>query len=92
MNKRKGINMKQQHTQQPVKKQSPFEELSTKISLLLEKHNQTKEENSKLLNEIATLKKGLEDKNQEIEKLKEEEELRTMEIEDITKKIMSLLS
>jgi len=84
--------MKQQHTQQPVKKQSPFEELSTKISQLLEKHNQTKEENSKLLNEIATLKKSLEDKNQEIEKLKEEEELRTMEIEDINKKIMGMLS
>jgi predicted nucleic acid-binding Zn-ribbon protein len=75
-----------------MQKQSPFEELSTKISLLLEKHNKTKNENIKLVNEIETLKKSLEDKNQEIEKLKEEEELRTMEIEDITKKIVNLLS
>jgi len=75
-----------------MKKQSPFEELSTKISQLLEKYNTTKDENIKLTEELATLKKSLEDKNQEIERLKEEEELRTMEIEDITKKIMNLLS
>ena len=75
-----------------TKKKSPFEELSGKISQLLEKHNTTKDENIKLKEELATLKKSLEDKNQEIEKLKEEEELRTMEIEDITQKIMNLLS
>jgi len=84
--------MKHQNKQQPVKKQSPFDELSTKISQLLEKHNKTKDENIKLKEELATLKKTLEDKNREIAKLKEEEELRTMEIEDITKKIMNLLS
>jgi len=75
-----------------TKKKSPFEELSGKISQLLEKHNTTKDENIKLKEELATLKKSLEDKNQEIERLKEEEELRTMEIEDITQKIMNLLS
>jgi len=75
-----------------TKKQSPFEELSGKISQLLEKHNTTKDENIKLTEELAILKKSLEDKNQEIEKLKEEEELRTMEIEDITQKIMNLIS
>ena len=75
-----------------TKKKSPFEELSGKISQLLEKYNTTKDENIKLTEELATLKKSLEDKNQEIERLKEEEELRTMEIEDITQKIMNLLS
>jgi len=75
-----------------TKKKSPFEELSGKISQLLEKHNTTKDENIKLTEELAILKKSLEDKNQEIEKLKEEEELRTMEIEDITQKIMNLIS
>ena len=84
--------MNKEQTQQPVKRKSPFEELSTKISQLLEKYNTTKDENSKLKEELATVKNSLENRNEEMAKLKEEEELRTMEIEDINKKIMGLLS
>ena len=84
--------MNKEHIQQAVNTKSPFEELGKKISQLLEKYNAIRDENRKLKEELATLKNSLEDKTKVIEKLKEEEELRTMEIEDINKKIMSLLS
>jgi len=69
-----------------------LEDLSTKISLLVEKYNRVKDENIMLSEELAEIKKTVEEQNQEILRLQEEEELRMMEIEDITQKIMKLLN
>ena len=69
-----------------------LEDLSTKISLLVEKYNRVKDENIMLSEELAETRKKIEEQNQEILKLQEDEELRMMEIEDITQKIMKLLN
>ena len=69
-----------------------LEDLSAKISLLVEKYNRVKDENIMLSEELAEVKKTVEEQNQEILKLQEDEELRIMEIEDITQKIMKLLN
>jgi chromosome segregation ATPase len=69
-----------------------LEDLSAKISLLVEKYNRVKDENIMLSEELAELRKTVEEQNQEILKLQEDEELRMMEIEDITQKIMKLLN
>ncbi len=69
-----------------------LEDLSAKISLLVEKYNRVKDENIMLSEELAEVKKTVEEQNQEILRLQEEEELRTMEIEEITQKIMKLLN
>jgi len=75
-----------------MQKESILVELGIKISLLLEKYNNIKDENIILSEELTTLKKIVEEQKEEIIKLQEEEELRTMEIEEITQKIMKLLS
>ena len=75
-----------------MKNQLALEELNTKISLFMETFSRIKEENKKLVDEIATMKEKLEEQKQEIARLQEEEELRGMEIEDLTQKISNILS
>jgi len=60
--------------------------------LLIEKYNKTKDEHDKLIGEIETLKKRIEEQKLEITRLKEEEELKNMEIEELTQKITKLLA
>jgi chromosome segregation ATPase len=75
-----------------MRNQTALEELSAKVMLLIEKYNRTKEENEKLINEVDTLKKIIEEQRLEIIKLKEEDKKKNMEIEDITRKITRLLA
>ena len=64
-----------------------LEELDSKISLVLEKYNNLKEEN-RLLKETIDSSRETESKlRQEILKLKEEDELRDLELEDIALRI-----
>ena len=75
-----------------MRNQTSLEELMTKTSLLVEKFNQEKENNIILSQELIKLQKEIEVKNQKISKLKEDEEFRDMELDDITKKISKLLA
>jgi len=75
-----------------MRNQTALEELSAKVMLLVEKYNKTKEEHDKLIEQIENLKKIIEEQKLEIIKLKEEEELKNMEIEEITQKITKLLA
>jgi SMC interacting uncharacterized protein involved in chromosome segregation len=75
-----------------VRNQTALEELSAKILLLLEKYNKMRDENIMLSEELEEAKKKIEEQALEIERLKEEDELKIMEIEDITQKITKMLA
>ncbi|MCK5854700.1 MAG: hypothetical protein KAG56_05720 [Sulfurovaceae bacterium] len=75
-----------------MRNQTALEELMTKTSLLVEKFNKEKEKNLLLSQELNKLQKEIEVKNQKIIQLKEDEEFRDMELDDITKKISKLLA
>ena len=64
-----------------------LEELDSKISLVLEKYNTLKEENRLLKETIASSRETESKLRQEILKLKEEDELRDLELEDIALRI-----
>lgn len=66
-----------------------LEELNAKIALLLEKYGALKEENSTLEEKLRTSQENETKLRQEIIKLKEDEELRNMELEDIVTRISS---
>ncbi len=68
-----------------MRNKTALEELSTKVLLLVERYNKTKDENIALNKKIETL-------NKEVEKLREEDELKNMEIEDMTQKITKMLA
>jgi hypothetical protein len=69
-----------------------LEELDVKISLILEKYESLKEENH-LLKEMLTSNREIESNlRQEILKLKEDEELRDLELEDIATRINRSMS
>lgn len=71
---------------------TPLEELSSKISLVVEQFTRVNNENIELKKEIEALKAQLEKKDQDLIKVREESELLDMEIEDINDKITRLLS
>jgi len=75
-----------------VRNQTALEELSAKILLLLEKYNKMRDENIMLSEELEEAKKKIEEQALEIERLKEEDELKIMEIQDITQKITKMLA
>jgi SMC interacting uncharacterized protein involved in chromosome segregation len=75
-----------------MRNQTALEELSAKVMLLIEKYNKTKDEHDNLINQIESLKKIIEEQKLEILKLKEEDELKNMEIEELTQKITKLLA
>jgi uncharacterized protein YdcH (DUF465 family) len=66
-----------------------LEELNSKISLLLEKYESLKEENHTLEEALGTSRENEAKLRQEILKMKEDEELRNMELEDIVTRISS---
>ncbi len=75
-----------------MRNQTALEELTAKILLLLEKYNKVKEENIMLSEELGVSRKKIEEQNLEILRLQEEDELKIMEIEDITQKITKMLA
>ncbi len=64
-----------------------LEELDSKISLILEKYEALKEENRMLKETIASSRETESRLRQEILKLKEEDELKDLELEDIALRI-----
>ena len=64
-----------------------LEELDSKISLMLEKYDKLKEENSLLQETISSSRETEARLRQEILKLKEEDELKDLELEDIALRI-----
>ena len=75
-------------------KKTAMENLDTKISLILERYtwikkenNSVKEESSKLKSELTELKATLESKDKEILMLKENDELKDLELEEMAEKI-----
>jgi peptidoglycan hydrolase CwlO-like protein len=75
-----------------MRNQTALEELSAKILLLLEKYNKMKDENLQLSKELEDAKKKIEEQSLEIVRLQEEDELKIMEIEDITQRITKMLA
>jgi len=74
-----------------MRNQTALEDLGAKVSLLLEKFVRVKDENIMLSGELAEAKKQIEEQEKEILRLLENEELRDMELEDISQKIAKLL-
>jgi len=79
-------------------KKTVLEELDAKISLILEKYTLMKseklsleEENKRLKSDFNLLKEAFQAKNQEIEKLQEEDELKDLELEDIVHRINKVI-
>ncbi len=68
-------------------KKTVLEELDSKITLVLEKYEALKEENRLLKVSIASNKETEAQLRQEILKLREEEELKELELEDIAERI-----
>jgi len=64
-----------------------LEELDSKISLMLEKYDKLKEENYLLQETISSSRETEARLRQEILKLKEEDELKDLELEDIALRI-----
>ncbi len=71
--------------------QTNLEKLSEKISTILHKYNELKNENELLRNELVTLKAEREIASQEIEKLSEINAMKDLEIDEIVTKIESML-
>ncbi len=75
-----------------MRNQTAVETLSTKITLLIEKYTRVKDENIMLSEALAESKKEIEKLMLEISQLKENEELRDMELEDISEKISKFIA
>jgi len=70
---------------------SSLELLNQKVTQILQNYHSLKEENKVLRNEVMTIKAQSEIKNQELEKLREENLEKDIEIEEIVTKIESML-
>ncbi len=70
-----------------MKNKTALEELDSKITLILEKYEILKEENRKLKESVELNRETEAELRNEILKLREEEELRILEIEDIAQRI-----
>jgi len=68
-----------------------LEELNSKISLLLVKYDELKEENQKLKEALQTSHEAETQLRQELLKVKEEDELKNMELEDIVTRISATI-
>ncbi|BCD62848.1 MULTISPECIES: cell division protein ZapB [Nitratiruptor] len=69
-----------------------MEKLSQKIDDLLDKYTILKDENERLRTELVTCKAASEEKDKEIEKLRDELAMKNLEIDEIIKKIENLVS
>ena len=77
-----------------MRNKTVLEDLDAKISLILERYNylkgeniRLKEENEKVSIELLSAQESLVSKNEEIQRLKYDDELKELELEDITMKI-----
>ena len=75
-----------------MRNQTAAETLNAKVTLLIEKYARVRDENIMLSEALAESKKEIESLNQEITTLKENDELKEMELEDISEKISKFLS
>ncbi len=71
-----------------MQEQSNLDMLNEKVSQILQKYNSIKSENETIKNELTILKAQ---KDQEIERLVEENRMKDLEIEEIINKIESML-
>jgi predicted nucleic acid-binding Zn-ribbon protein len=69
-----------------------IQKLDDKISSLLQNHSTLKEENEQLRLEIASLKAQSENKDQEIARLEHQNSQKDLEIDEIVKKIESVIA
>ncbi len=74
-----------------MNQRTALEELDIKITLLLERYEALKEENRKLEEAITINRETEAELRKEILKLREEEELKELEIEDIAQRISQAL-
>ena len=68
-----------------------MEKLSDKIEELLAKYQELKQENETLRRDLLTCKAASEEKDKEIERLRDELAMKNMEVDEIIKKIESLV-
>jgi cell division protein ZapB len=71
--------------------QTILEKLSDRVSEILQQYHAIKDENETLRNELIQEKAQRELKDQEIEKLTQENAMKDLEIEEIVNKIESIL-
>ncbi len=64
-----------------------IEKLGSKIEEFLQKYSRLKEENENLRRELVTCKAASEEKEKEIERLRDEIAMKNLEIDEIIKKI-----
>ena len=64
-----------------------LEKLDKKIDEILQRYNRLKEENETLRRELVTCKAASEEKEKEIERLRDEIAMKNLEIDEIIKKI-----
>ena len=81
-----------------MRNKTVLEDLDAKISLILERYNylkseniKLKEENSKIFTELTSAKALILTQSKEISKIKEDEELKDLELEDIAHRISQVL-
>ena len=74
-----------------MQKQTSLEILNEKVSNMLQSYNALKNENDILRTEVVSIKGQMEMKDQEIEKLSDENALKDIEIEEIVSKIENIL-
>ena len=75
-----------------MRNQTAAETLNAKVTLLIEKYARVRDENIMLSEALAESKKEIESLNQEITTLKENDELKEMELEDISEKISKFIA
>jgi len=74
-----------------MQNQTALEILDEKVSDILQKYSSLKSENEMLRTEVITLKSQKEITTQELEKLRDNNTLKDLEIEEIVSKIESLV-
>jgi len=73
-------------------KKNIIEILDSRVTQILEQYKALQGENDKLRENIDLLNKNIENKNQEIDKLSEENAMKDLEIEDIIAKVENILN
>jgi len=74
-----------------MQNQTTLEKLDEKVSYILSKYHELKNENETIRNELITLKAQREIQDQEIDNLTEQNIMKDLEIEEIVNKIESIL-
>ncbi len=75
-----------------MEQKSILENLSDKVTLVLQKYDELKSENETLRSELMTLRSQSGGKDEELERLREENAMKDLEIEEIVNKIEGILS